>query len=93
VDRRRTGKYPVFVAKSLPAKQWLLIEPISGLPPISDLAQPELRLGGLRFSPRTNGPSRRLYFTGLRLQVLPDGAEKTVAGLPAVVLPSLQTFY
>ena len=27
-------------------KQWLLIEPLSGLPPISDLAQPELRLGG-----------------------------------------------
>ena len=64
-------------------KQWLLIEPLSGLPPISDLAQPELRLGGMRFNPKTNGPSRGLYFTSLRLQVLPDGGEKTIAGLPA----------
>jgi dipeptidyl aminopeptidase/acylaminoacyl peptidase len=63
--------------------QWLLIEPISGLPPISDLAQPELRLGGLRFNPKTNGPSRGLYFTGLRLLALPHGTEKTVGGLPA----------
>jgi dipeptidyl aminopeptidase/acylaminoacyl peptidase len=64
-------------------RRWLLIEPVSGLPPISDLAQPELRLGGLRFNPKTNGPSRGLYFTGLRLQALPDGVEKTLAGLPA----------
>ena len=71
--------------KDKSGKQWLLIEPLSGLPPISDLAQPELRLGGLRFNPRTDGPSRGLYFTSLRLQALPDGTEKTVAGLPANV--------
>jgi len=63
-------------------KQWLLIETISGLPPITDLSQPELRLAGLRMNPRTNGPSRGRYFTSLRLQALPDGAEKTVAGVP-----------
>ena len=69
--------------KDKSGRQWLLIEALSGLPPISDLAQPELRLGGLRFNPRTNGPSRGLYITSLRLQVLPNGEEKTVAGLPA----------
>jgi dipeptidyl aminopeptidase/acylaminoacyl peptidase len=63
--------------------QWLLIEAISGLPPISDLAQPELRLAGLRFNPRTNGPSRGRYVTALSLKALPDGIEKPVAGLPA----------
>jgi dipeptidyl aminopeptidase/acylaminoacyl peptidase len=68
--------------KDKAGKQWLLIEPVSGLPPISDLAQPELRLGGLRFNPKTNGPSRGLYFTSLRLRPLPDGTEKAVAGLP-----------
>lgn len=68
--------------KDKSGKQWLLIETISGLPPISDLAQPELRLAGLRMNPRTNGPSRGRYFTSLRLQMLPDGAEKTVAGVP-----------
>ena len=63
-------------------KRWLLIEPLSGLPPISDLAQPELRLAGLRFNPRTNGPSRGRYVTALRLKVLPDGAETAVSGIP-----------
>jgi dipeptidyl aminopeptidase/acylaminoacyl peptidase len=82
VDTHLTPRVEVS-PKDKAGRQWLLIEPISGLPPISDLAQPELRLGGLRFNPKTNGPSRGLYFTGLRLQALPDGAEKTVAGLPA----------
>jgi dipeptidyl aminopeptidase/acylaminoacyl peptidase len=66
-----------------PGGQWLLIEAISGLPAISDLAQPELRLAGLRFNPRTNGPSRGRYVTALSLKALPDGVEKAVAGLPA----------
>lgn len=63
-------------------RQWLLIETISGLPPITDLAQPELRLAGLRMNPRTNGPSRGRYFTSLRLQALPNGAEKAISGVP-----------
>ena len=36
----------------------MLIEQLSGLPSIADLAQPEFRLAGQRFNPRTNGPSR-----------------------------------
>ncbi|HXP44611.1 MAG TPA: hypothetical protein VN833_30460, partial [Candidatus Acidoferrales bacterium] len=56
---------------------------ISGLPTIADLAQPELRMAGLRFNPKTNGPSRGRYVTGLRVKALPEGAEKAVAGLPA----------
>jgi dipeptidyl aminopeptidase/acylaminoacyl peptidase len=64
------------------ATRWLLIQQISGLPPISDLAQPELRLAGLRFNPKTNGPSRGRYSTGLSLQSLPDGKEIPITGLP-----------
>ena len=64
-------------------KKWLLIAAISTLPTIADLAQPEYRLAGMRFNPRTNGPSRGRYFTSLRLKALPDGAETPVAGLPA----------
>src|SRR3984885_12384454 len=63
--------------------RWLLIEAISGLPSIADLAQPELRLAGLRFNPKTNGPSRGRYVTALSLKALPDGVEKIVAGGPA----------
>jgi len=82
VDTRPTPAVEVS-PKDKAGKQWLLIETISGLPPITDLAQPEVRLAGLRLNPRTNGPSRGRYFTSLRLQALPDGAEKTVAGVPA----------
>jgi dipeptidyl aminopeptidase/acylaminoacyl peptidase len=65
------------------ATRWMLIEQWSGLPSIADLAQPELRLAGLRFNPRTNGPSRGRYFTSLRLQALPHGKEIAILGLPA----------
>ena len=81
VDTRPTPSVEVS-PKGKPGRQWLLIETISGLPPITDLAQPELRLAGLRMNPRTNGPSRGRYYTSLRLQALPDGAERTVAGVP-----------
>jgi dipeptidyl aminopeptidase/acylaminoacyl peptidase len=63
-------------------RRWLLIEAISGLPSIADLAQPELRLAGLRFNPKTNGPSRGRYVTALSLMALPDGTAKPIAGLP-----------
>jgi dipeptidyl aminopeptidase/acylaminoacyl peptidase len=81
VDARPTPSVDVS-PKDKDSKQWLLIEEISGLPSIADLAQPELRLAGLRFNPKTNGPSRGRYITGLRLKMLPDGTEKVVAGLP-----------
>jgi hypothetical protein len=63
-------------------KKWMLIGYISGLPTIADLAQPELRLAGLPFNPKTNGPSRGRYLTRLGLQALPAGKEIPVAGLP-----------
>ena len=62
--------------------RWMLIAQPSGLPTIADLAQPELRLAGLRFNPKTNGPSRGRYITSLKLQALPNGKEITVSGLP-----------
>jgi hypothetical protein len=63
--------------------RWMLIEQLSGLPSIADLAQPEFRLAGLRFNPRTNGPSRGRYLTSLRIQALPHGKEIAISGLPA----------
>jgi dipeptidyl aminopeptidase/acylaminoacyl peptidase len=61
----------------------LLILEISGLPTVADLAQPELRLAGLRLNPKTNGPSRGRYGTALKLKTLPDGKEIAISGLPA----------
>src|SRR5271165_2965694 len=82
VDTRPTPTVEVS-PKDKGGRRWLLIEHTSGLPPISDLAQPELRLAGLRFNPKTTGPSRGRYVTALELKALPDGAEKKVSGLPA----------
>jgi len=68
-----------------PGGRWLLIEAVSGLPSIADLAQPEMRLAGLRFNPKTNGPSRGRFLTALSLKELPDGVERPIAGLPSTM--------
>jgi dipeptidyl aminopeptidase/acylaminoacyl peptidase len=81
VDTRPTPAVEVST-RDKAGKQWILIEKISGLPSIADLAQRELRLAGLRFNPQTNGPSRGRYVTSLTLKMLPNGAEKAVTGLP-----------
>src|ERR1041384_4479622 len=51
-------------------------------PPISDLAQPMLRLAGLRINPNTNGPHRAPYFVALVVKRIGDGTE-TKVNLPA----------
>ncbi len=52
-------------------------------PPISDLAEPMLRLAGLRVNPRTNAErSYPFYLVGLSLQRLPGGAETPIAMPP-----------
>jgi len=81
IDTRPTPMVDVS-PKDGSGSQWLLIESISGLPSLADLAQPELRLAGLRFNPRTNGPSRGRYITSLMLQALPNGEAKPVSGIP-----------
>src|SRR5713101_6402917 len=76
----RPAPYVEVSPLDLSGRKWLLIGYISGLPTIADLAQPELRLAGLRFNPKTNGPSRGRYLTGLGLQALPAGKEVSVSG-------------
>ncbi|GAB3571547.1 S9 family peptidase [Spirosoma luteolum] len=61
----------------------MLIMEQASAPSIAELAQPELKLAGLRLNPATNGPSRARYITGLKLKRLPAGSEVAVTGLPA----------
>ena len=56
---------------------------VQDFPTVAELSQPELRLAGLRFNPRTNGPSRVSYAVGIKLKKLPNGPETEVKGLPA----------
>jgi dipeptidyl aminopeptidase/acylaminoacyl peptidase len=46
------------------------------------LAQPELRIAGLRINPQTNGSSRGYSYNGLIIQHVPDGRRYPVKGLP-----------
>ena len=66
-----------------PDNEWLLLLERPGNPPIAEVAQPELRLAGLRINPRSNGPSRARSLNGLTFQNLSDGKEIKVAGIPA----------
>jgi dipeptidyl aminopeptidase/acylaminoacyl peptidase len=54
-------------------------------PAISDLAEPMLRLAGVRINPRTNAERSYIYYwTGITLKRIADGAEIPVS-LPAAV--------
>lgn len=54
-----------------------------GNPSIEDLAQPELRIAGLRINPATSGPSRSASFENVVIKMTRGGQEKKILGLPA----------
>ncbi|MGD9629991.1 MAG: prolyl oligopeptidase family serine peptidase [Pyrinomonadaceae bacterium] len=58
-----------------------LLEPLR-YPPISELAEPMLRLAGNRINPKTNSAHRTPYAVGVKLKNVADGKEMAVA-LPA----------
>jgi len=65
-----------------PTGEHMVLRLRPGLPGIDVVSQPELRLGGLRINPRTNGPSRGWYYSGLKFLQVADGREREVTGLP-----------
>lgn len=73
---------PVPTVSVGPGARYLLVQESPGLPPLAEVARPELRLAGLRFDPAQRGPSRQPYFARLQLLRLPDGEPRPVAGLP-----------
>lgn len=67
-----------------PDGKWLLLLEQASMPSIAELAQPELRLAGLRINPATNGPSRSGGFIGMSLVdiALGSGVATPIQGLP-----------
>ncbi len=55
-----------------PSRDYLLLVTADRYPPIADLAEPMLRLAGLRINPKTNGPARAPRITGLSLLSLSE---------------------
>ncbi|MES2015271.1 MAG: prolyl oligopeptidase family serine peptidase [Pseudomonadota bacterium] len=55
------------------------------LPGIADVAQPELKLAGVRINPRTYSPSRFTFGSNLKLLVIASGKQLDIKGLPATL--------
>lgn len=66
-----------------PDNQWMLLLSLPSLPSIEEVAQPELRIAGIRINPRTNGSSRSNSYDGLKLKSMVTGKENEITGLPA----------
>lgn len=62
--------------------EWLVLADRPSLPTIEEIAQPELRLAGIRINPVTNGPSRGSHLTTLKLRHIPTNEDYEVSDLP-----------
>ncbi len=62
-----------------PSGDFVLLYRSVPYPSIADMAQPMLRLAGLRINPMTSGQHNPAHFTDFILKHVPDGAEKRVA--------------
>lgn len=70
------------VVKLSPNLKWALLTEYPGMMPLAELAEPELRLAGLRFKPGINGPSRVLYGARIWFRNLTELTELPIQGIP-----------
>ncbi|HUG40626.1 MAG TPA: prolyl oligopeptidase family serine peptidase [Longimicrobiales bacterium] len=69
---------PLPFASVAPTGDRLLLQERSNLPPVAELAEPMLRLAGMRINPATNGSHGATALTGFTLKSLSDGSERRV---------------
>ncbi|MBC7828867.1 MAG: S9 family peptidase [Chitinophagaceae bacterium] len=62
--------------------EWMLLLERSPLPSVEELAQPELRIAGIRINPNNFGPSRSVYSVEFKLKNIKNGEVYEVKGLP-----------
>lgn len=81
--------YDLVMAKATPSVsldskgKFMFILDRSDMPLVEDLAQPELRIAGLRINPNNFGSSRSQYFTNITLKDVVSGKESAITGLPS----------
>ncbi len=63
--------------------EWMLLLQRSEFPTIEELAQPELRIGGLRINPNNFSPSRAGSSTNIQIKNIKSKQVFTISGLPA----------
>lgn len=66
-----------------PRKVWAVRTTAASLPDIAEVAQPELRLAGLRINPVTGGRSRATFWTDVSLFHIESGQIQEIEGFPA----------
>jgi len=71
-----------------PANDLILLTERVKYPSISDLAQPMVRLAGLRINPKTNGPHRSQQITGMTLLKILDGTTRRIILPPGSIVGS-----
>lgn len=62
--------------------QWMLLTEASTYPSVEELAQPELKIAGLRINPKNYAPSRQNFINNLYLKNIATGKESKIIGLP-----------
>jgi dipeptidyl aminopeptidase/acylaminoacyl peptidase len=62
--------------------EWMLLLERNLYTTVEELAQPELRIAGLRINPNNFGPSRAGYYTDIQLKNLKSGQTYPISGLP-----------
>ena len=62
--------------------EWMILLERSTFPSIEELAQPELRIAGLRINPKNFGPSRSAYSVNFTLKNIKTKETFTITGLP-----------
>lgn len=63
--------------------QYMLVIDLSSIPSVEDLAQPELRIPGLRINPNNFSPSRSAYVTNITIKEVKSVTQFKVSGLPS----------
>src|SRR5215471_20766740 len=62
---------------------WMLLSERNSYPSVEELAQPELRIAGLRINPANYAESRQNFINGFTLKNIKTGEEFKVMGLPS----------
>jgi dipeptidyl aminopeptidase/acylaminoacyl peptidase len=63
--------------------EWMLFSQSNSYPSVEELAQPELRIAGLRINPKNFAPSRQNFINDLWLKSIKTGKEYKISGLPS----------
>ena len=63
--------------------EWMLFTEANSYPSVEELAQPELKIAGLRINPANFAPSRQNFINNLFLRSIASGKDLKISGLPS----------